>query len=96
MILCGLKTPTVEAEMPEISRFLGIVISMYFDEHNPPHFHVRYNEFRAVMEICTLNIRQGTLPARVRGPVEEWAELHQAELLSMWETKEFHKISPLV
>lgn len=82
--------------MPEISRFLGIIVSMYFDDHNPPHFHVRYNEFRAVMDIRSLNVVHGTLPARVRGPVEEWAELHQAELLAMWESKDFHAITPLV
>jgi hypothetical protein len=82
--------------MPEISRFLGIVIMMYFDEHNPPHFHVRYNEFRAKMSIDTLNVVDGKLPARVRGLVEEWGELHQKELLDMWNTKEFHKIEPLV
>jgi hypothetical protein len=82
--------------MPEISRFLGIVISMYFDEHNPPHFHVRYNEFRAAMDIRTLNICDGHLPAKVFGLVAEWAELHRDELLEMWETKDFHKIDPLV
>ncbi|MBF0132356.1 MAG: DUF4160 domain-containing protein [Magnetococcales bacterium] len=43
-----------------------------------------------------MNILDGHLPARVRGLVEEWMELHQAELLSMWESKEFHKIAPLV
>ncbi len=69
---------------------------MYFDDHNPPHFHVRYNEYRAVLTIQTLNLVDGRLPARVRGLVEEWAELHQAELLSMWESKDFHRIEPLV
>ena len=82
--------------MPEISRFLGIIITMYFDEHNPPHFHVRYNEHRASVDIKTLNISAGSLPARVRGLIEEWAELHGDELLMMWETKEFHAIKPLV
>ena len=82
--------------MPEICRFLGIVISMYFDEHNPPHFHVRYNEYRAVVAIRSLNLLEGQLPARVRGLVEEWAELHQHELLAMWNSKEFHKLTPLV
>jgi hypothetical protein len=82
--------------MPEICRFLGIVISMYFNEHNPPHFHVRYNDYRAVMDIRTLNVLDGLLPARVRGLVEEWAELHRQELLTMWDSKEFHKIQPLV
>ena len=82
--------------MPEICRFLGIVISMYFDEHNPPHFHVRYNDYRAVMGIRNLNLLDGHLPAKVRGLVEEWAEQHQAELLRMWESKDFHKVEPLV
>ncbi|MDQ5879887.1 MAG: hypothetical protein QG638_2624 [Pseudomonadota bacterium] len=82
--------------MPEICRFLGIVICMYFDDHNPPHFHVRYNEYRAVLTIQTLNLLDGRLPARVRGLVEEWAELHQAELMAMWESKDFHRIDPLV
>jgi len=82
--------------MPEICRFLGIVISMYFNEHNPPHFHVRYNDYRAVMDIRTLNVLDGQLPAKVRGLVEEWAELHRQELLTMWDSKDFHKIEPLV
>jgi len=82
--------------MPEICRFLGIVITMYFDEHNPPHFHVRYNDHRASMEIKTLNVVVGYLPARVRGLVEEWAELHRDELLEMWESQDFHKVEPLV
>ena len=55
--------------MPEITRFLGIVITMYFDEHDPPHFHVRYNEYRASVDIRTLNIIVGALPAKVRGLV---------------------------
>jgi hypothetical protein len=82
--------------MPEISRFLGIVIMMYFDEHNPPHFHVRYNEYKAAVAIDTLNVIAGNLPAKVRGLVEEWAEIHYVELMAMWESKEFHKIAPLV
>jgi len=82
--------------VPEICRFLGIVISMYFNEHNPPHFHIRYNEYRAVLSIRNLNIMDGHLPARVRGLVEEWAELHQQELMTMWESKDFHQIEPLV
>ena len=82
--------------MPEISRFLGIIILMYFDEHNPPHFHIQYNEYRATMDIQSLNITIGALPAKVRGLVEEWAEPHRDELLKMWEAKEFHHIAPLV
>jgi hypothetical protein len=82
--------------MPEICRFLGIVITMYFDEHNPPHFHVRYNECRASIEIESLNVMTGRIPARVRGLVEEWAELHRQELMAMWASQEFHKVDPLV
>ena len=82
--------------MPEICRFLGIVITMYIDEHNPPHFHIRYNEHRAVMSIVDLNLLAGRLPARVRGLVEEWAELHQPELMQMWHSKAFRRIDPLV
>jgi len=82
--------------MPEICRFLGIVILMYFDDHNPPHFHVKYNDYKAVVDIQTLNILAGYLPGKVRGLVEEWAELHQDELLTMWHSKDFHKLEPLV
>lgn len=82
--------------MPEICRFLGIIITMYFDEHNPPHFHVRYNEYRAAMSIDDLNVIAGLLPAKVRGLVQEWAEDHRAELLHIWQTGEFRKIDPLV
>jgi uncharacterized protein YaiE (UPF0345 family) len=82
--------------MPEICRFLGIVITMYFDDHNPPHFHVRYNEHRATMSIENLNVIKGALPVRVRGLVQEWAEEHRGELLHIWRTNEFLKIAPLV
>ena len=82
--------------MPEICRFLGIVITMCFDEHNPPHFHVRYNEYRASIEIESLNVMAGSVPARVRGLVAEWAELHRRELLAMWASQDFRKLDPLV
>lgn len=82
--------------MPEICRFLGIVITMYFDEHNPPHFHVRYNDYRASMAIEDLNVIAGSLPAKVRGLVQEWAENHRDELMHIWQTNEFSKIDPLV
>jgi len=57
---------------------------------------VQYNEFRASVEIHTLNILSGDLPAKVRGLVQEWAEPHKQELLEMWESKAFHKLEPLV
>ena len=82
--------------MPEISRFLGIQIFMYFTEHNPPHFHIKYNDYRGVMSINDLNIIGGQLPIKVRNLVAEWAESNQKELLDMWNTKDFHKIKPLI
>ena len=86
--------------MPELSRFLGIIIAMYFNDHNPPHFHVLYNEFEAEIEIKTLAILEGELPPRVLGLALEWAGLHKEELLDDWEliqkTGKFNKIQPLV
>jgi len=82
--------------MPVTISFLDIIITTYWDNHAPPYFHIKYNEHRASMNIRSLNIIAGSLPAKVRGLVEEWAETHQEELLAMWNTKEFHKIVPLV
>jgi hypothetical protein len=57
--------------MPEISRFLGIIITMYLNEHNPPHFHARYGEYKAEIAIETLSVIAGRLPPRVLGLVME-------------------------
>jgi len=86
--------------MPEISRFFGIVIKMYFDEHPPPHFHAEYGEFKAVVDIQSLVVVGGYLPPRVLGLVVEWAAQHRSELLVLWERAErmqpLGKIQPLV
>lgn len=71
--------------MPVISRFLGILIVMYYGEHNPPHFHVRYNEYKAAISIHDLAVIAGKVPPKVLGLVIEWASQHQAELLEDWE-----------
>ncbi|MDE5109236.1 MAG: DUF4160 domain-containing protein [Trichodesmium sp. St17_bin3_1_1] len=68
--------------MPEISRFLGIIITMYYNNHPPPHFHVRYNQQKAIIDIQNLSILEGKLTPRVFGLVIEWAAIHQAELLA--------------
>jgi hypothetical protein len=83
--------------MPELSRFYGIIIRMYSidNEHPPQHIHIKYGEYQAVMELKTLNIIDGALPKRARILAREWAEAHQDELLEIWETQNFHKISPL-
>lgn len=85
--------------MPEISRFFGIIIAMFFDEHNPPHFHARYGGDKASIEIDSLRVLEGSLPPRVLGLVIEWASQHRDELLSNWEqviqNKQPQKIEPL-
>ena len=71
--------------MPEISRFYGIIIAMFHDEHNPPHFHARYGSDKISIRIPDLSILGGSLPPRALGIVMEWATLHQDELLRNWE-----------
>lgn len=70
--------------MPTISSFYGIWIRMFFNDHPPPHFHARYGEFEATIEIATFNILEGTLPARALKLVQEWAIIHREELLEDW------------
>lgn len=86
--------------MPEISRFLGIVIRMFAAEHNPPHFHAIYNKFEAQFSIDPLEIIAGKLPPRIQGIVIEWAATHQKELLKNWDNLQskqpIKKIKPLV
>jgi hypothetical protein len=86
--------------MPVLSQFLGIVITMYFDDHNPPHFYVRYSEYRALISINNFSILEGALPPRILGLVMEWAGLHKEELMKNWHLLQdsggFNKIDPLV
>ena len=70
--------------MPIISQFYGIVIRMFFKDHNPPHFHAIYGEFELIVGIFPINVISGTAPNRVRSMVLEWAALHQDELLEDW------------
>ena len=68
--------------MPEISRFLGIIITMYYNDHPPPNFHLRYNQQKPTIDIQNLSILERKLTPRVFGLVIEWAAIHQAELLA--------------
>ena len=70
--------------MPEICRFYGIVIKMFFDDHNPPHFHAEYGSAELLLNINSLAIVAGELPPRALGLVAEWASLHQEELRACW------------
>ncbi len=86
--------------MPEISRFLGIVVSMYYKEHLPPHFHAKYGSQRAAFSIEDLRLLEGRLPHRVVTIVVEWAFQHRDELLENWhravQKEDLRKIEPLV
>ncbi len=81
--------------MPEICRFYGIIIYMFFNDHNPPHFKVKYSEFEANVLIENGTILNVDLPISKLKLVAAWAEIHKVELLSMWGSKVFHKIEPL-
>lgn len=70
--------------MPEVSRFFGIVITMFYSDHEPPHFHARYSGRKVLIEIETLGVLRGELPPRVLGLVTEWAAIHREELLANW------------
>ncbi len=85
--------------MPAISRFFGIVITMNYNDHSPPHFHVRYGHQKALVAIDTLGLIRGHLPPRVLGFVVEWASQHQTELVENWDLairqQPLHSIQPL-
>jgi hypothetical protein len=85
--------------MPEVSRFFGISITMNYNDHAPPHFHVRYGDQKALISIQALALFQGRLSPRVFGLTMEWASSHQAELMANWERArqqaELHRIEPL-
>lgn len=84
--------------MPEISRFLGIVIFMNFKDHNPPHFHAMYGDYQIIVEINT-GVVEGKFPKRALSLLMEWYEIHRDELIKNWETLKnkgsYEKITPL-
>ena len=86
-------------KMPEISRFFGITISMYADDHNPPHFHAEYNGQEAQFDLRESAIIKGFLPSKQARFIIAWAEIHKEELLENWENllngKGINKINPL-
>ena len=85
--------------MPEVSRFFGIIIRMYFDDHPPPHFHAIYGEYDAQIGINPITVLRGSLPGRAESMVVEWAALHQQELMKNWDQlrsdQPGNKIEPL-
>jgi hypothetical protein len=86
-------------QKPEISRFFGIIIRMYFDDHPPPHFHAIYADSEAQVGISPIAILESHLPRRAISMVVEWATLHQGELMANWQrlrdNQPAEKIPPL-
>ena len=81
--------------MPEISRFFGIIVTMYFNEHNPPHFHIKYNNAEAQFDLIDGVFSKGAFPSKQARLVLAWYEIHKEELMDLWNSKVFKKIEPL-
>ena len=83
--------------MPEISRFYGIVIKMFFKpkEHEPSHIHALYGEYMGEFNIRTLEMIEGDLPKKAQELVTEWLKLHQTALQTMWDEQKIGKLQPL-
>ena len=85
--------------MPEICRFYGIIIRMFWEVHPPPHFHAVYGNYEALVNILTTEIIAGSLPLGARSLVTQWVELHRDELMADWqlagELQPLNKIEPL-
>ena len=83
--------------MPEIARFYGIIIKMFFKpkEHDPAHIHALYNEFVGIFDIHTFEMTEGDMPQRAQQLVKEWLNEHQEDLLEMWATQRIVKLPPL-
>ncbi|MCA0389379.1 MAG: DUF4160 domain-containing protein [Bacteroidetes bacterium] len=86
--------------MPEISRFYGIIITMYYNDHNPPHFHARYGDDVVIVSIEDMEIIEGNFPSRASNMVLEWAKQNKIKLQENWDNirneKPVFRIEPLV
>ena len=71
--------------MPVLSVFFGVIVRMWHDDHPPPHIHVEYQGFEALIEIKTGQLIKGSLPRKVLSIVRDWCHVHQTELLDNWE-----------
>lgn len=82
--------------MPEICRFYGIIIKIFFsNEHNPPHFHAVYGEYNGSFSVLDLKMIEGDLPRKAQNLIIEWANEHKEEIINMWNTKTLKKLPPL-
>ena len=83
--------------MPEITRFYGIIIKMFFKpkEHEPSHIHALYGEYMGEINILTGEMIAGDLPVKAQSLVKEWLQVHRDALQEMWETQSIKKLPPL-
>lgn len=83
--------------MPEICRFYGIIIKMFFKpkEHEPSHLHALYGEHVGIFDLKTMKMTEGDLPKKAQELVQEWMELNQDKLLDMWASQRLEKLPPL-
>lgn len=83
--------------MPEICRFYGIVIKMFFKpkEHEPSHIHALYGEHIGVFDLRTMKMTEGDLPGKAQELVEEWLNVNQGKLQAMWDSQKLEKLPPL-
>ena len=81
--------------MPVLSMFYGVIISMFYKDHNPPHIHALYGDDMAAIDIQNGEILEGHLPPKALSMVREWVGIHRKDLLHMWETQEFKSLPPL-
>ena len=84
--------------MPEITRFYGIVIKMFFKpkEHDPSHIHALYGEYIGVFDINTHQMTDQDLPQKAQTLVKEWLDQYDSKLQEMWDTQKIEKLPPLV
>ena len=86
--------------MPEISLFYGIRVTMYYEDHNPPHFHAEYNGNKAIVDINAARVIKGALPSKQLKLILAWCVIHQDELMQNWELSKdglpLNRINPLV
>lgn len=83
--------------MPEISRFYGIIIKMFFKpkEHEPSHIHALYGEYVGIFDLRTMEMTEGDIPIKAQGLIKEWVSRNQQALLQMWDSQKLRKLPPL-
>ena len=83
--------------MPEICRFYGIIIKMFFKpkEHEPSHIHALYGEYVGIFDLKTMEMTEGDLPIKAQGLIKEWLSRNQQALLQMWDSQKLRKLPPL-